>query len=205
MSWETGVGLAIAVVAAVALWSLLRMRGEFGRVRSSASALGVWVIYLLHLAIVIVSAVRMLWPVPIPLELALVAGGVLLAGGVTLCAAGMWKFGSVRRMFGRDHSRLITEGIYAWSRNPQNVGWILAQFGISLMGRSGLALLMSAVFAVIFLVYVRYEERHLENVFGDEYREYLRRSHRFVGLPAGLTARQAARAGSLRRRMKADH
>lgn len=205
MTWGTGIGLAIAVLAAVSLWSLLRMRREFGGVRSFASALAVWVIYLLHLAIVIVSAVRMLWPVLIPWELALVAGGVLLVGGVTLCAAGMWKFGSVRRMFGRDHSRLITDGIYAWSRNPQNVGWILAQFGISLMGRSGLALLMSTVFAVIFLVYVRHEERHLANVFGDEYRDYLRRSHRFVGLPADLTARRAGDAGSLQRRMEADH
>lgn len=205
MTWGTGVGLAIAVLAAVSLWSLLRTRGEFGRVRSSASALSVWVIYLLHLAIVIVSAVRMLWPVPISFELALFLGGVLLAGGVTLAAAGMWKFGSVRRMFGRDNSRLITDGIYAWSRNPQNVGWILAQLGISVMGRSGLALLMSTVFAVIFLIYVRYEERHLESVFGDEYREYLQRSHRFVGLPAGLSARRPGDAGSLRRHMEVDH
>jgi protein-S-isoprenylcysteine O-methyltransferase Ste14 len=186
------------------------MRGEFGRERSSASALGVWIIYLLHLAIVIVSSARMLWPVPIPLPAVLIAGGVLLAGGVTLCAAGMWKFGSVRRMFGRDHSRLITDGIYAWSRNPQNVGWILAQFGIALMGRSGLALLMSTVFAGIFLVYVRYEERHLEDVFGDPYRDYLQRSHRFVGLPTDLSARRSGDAGSrdagsLRQRMEADH
>jgi protein-S-isoprenylcysteine O-methyltransferase Ste14 len=203
MIWETGVGLAIAVLAAVALWSLLRMRGEFGRVRSSASALGVWIIYLLHLAIVIVSAVRMLWPVPMSIELALTAGAVLLAGGVTLCGAGMWKFGSVRRMFGREHSRLITDGIYAWSRNPQNVGWILAQFGISLMGRSGLALLMSTVFAGIFLIYIRYEERHLENVFGDEYRDYLQRSHRFVGLPSPLATPGPRDAGSLGQRLKA--
>lgn len=205
MIWGTGIGLAIAVLAFISLWSLLRVRKEFGGVRSPASALGVWVIYLLHLTIVIVSAVRVLWPVPIPWELALAAGAVLLAGGVTLSAAGMWKFGSVRRMFGRDNSRLITDGIYAWSRNPQNVGWILAQFGISLMGRSGLALIMSTVFAAIFLVYVRYEERHLENVFGDEYREYLRGSHRFVGLPADLTSRRSAGARSLQGPMGADH
>jgi protein-S-isoprenylcysteine O-methyltransferase Ste14 len=204
MTWGTGVGLAIAVLAAVSLWSLLRMRGEFGRERSSASAVSVWVIYLLHLAIVIVSSVRMLWPVPIPWGPALVAGGVLLVGGVTLCAAGMWKFGSVRRMFGRDHSRLITDGIYAWSRNPQNVGWILAQFGISLMGRSGLALLMSTVFAVIFLIYVRHEERHLENVFGDEYRDYLGRSHRFVGLPTEVTSRGTDETDSLQGPVETD-
>lgn len=204
MIWGTGVGVAIVLLAAVALWCLLRVRGEFGRVRSATSAFGVWVIYSLHLAIVIVASARMLWPVPIPWEAALASGGVALVAGITLCAAGMLKFGSVRRMFGRDTSRLITDGIYAWSRNPQNVGWILAQFGIALIGRSGLALLLSTVFAAIFLVYVRYEERHLENVFGDEYRAYLQRSHRFVGLPAGLTARSGENSRLMGRQMEPD-
>jgi protein-S-isoprenylcysteine O-methyltransferase Ste14 len=204
MLWESPVTLGIMVLAAVSLWCLLRVRGEFGRVRSATSAWGVWVIYSLHLAIVIVAAVRSLWPVPIPAEAALIVGWILLVAGVALTFAGMWKFGSVRRMFGRDTSRLISDGIYAWSRNPQNVGWIVAQFGIALMGRSGVALLMSALFAGIFLVYVRYEERHLQNVFGDEYSDYLLRSNRFIGLPANLSARTSAPAPSLRQQLKPD-
>jgi protein-S-isoprenylcysteine O-methyltransferase Ste14 len=68
---------------------------------------------------------------------------------------------------------LITTGIYAYSRNPQNLGWGVALFGVALIRRSGFALLLALLFLCFFRRYVHAEERYLERMFGDDYR----RSH----------------------------
>lgn len=183
MSWEGMIGASLAALVALSAWCLVRGAREFGRARSRTSAALVWTIYVLHLVIVIAVSVDPPWPLPIPWWFAAAAGSLLLVGGVALTAAGMLAFGTVARMSGRETGRLITGGIYAWSRNPQNVGWIAAQLGISLLGRSALGLTMSTVFGIIFLIYVRFEERHLAAIYGDEYRDYLRGSHRILGRP----------------------
>ncbi len=78
----------------------------------------------------------------------------------------------------------MTDGVYRYSRNPQNVGWGLVLLGVSLAGRSGAALLLTAVFFVVFRSYIPVEERHLERTFGEEYRRYRDATPRFLGLPS---------------------
>lgn len=73
--------------------------------------------------------------------------------------AGMLEFRSLRKMSGLETSKLITTGIYRYSRNPQYTGWFLALLGISIMGRSGLALLLTIILIVgIHLYNVKLEE-----------------------------------------------
>lgn len=96
---------------------------------------------------------------------------------------GVARFGSLSRMSGTEVSGLVTDGIYAWSRNPRNVGWGLCLFGIAVMGRSGLVLLLALIFGLVFGLYVPWEERYLDEKFGGDYRRYLLRTHRFFGPP----------------------
>ena len=67
----------------------------------------------------------------------------------------------------------MTTGIYRWSRNPQNVGWMMFLLGTSILGRSGLALLLAGLFWVGFVEYVPKEERQLAAQFGGQYLDYL--------------------------------
>ncbi|GAB6101839.1 hypothetical protein JCM16138_10620 [Thermococcus atlanticus] len=61
---------------------------------------------------------------------------------------------------------------------------MLIFLGISLAGRSLLALLLTAAFAIGFHKYVvELEEPYLERVFGEEYRRYKERTPRYLGLP----------------------
>ena len=81
-------------------------------------------------------------------------------------------------------SKLITTGIYGWSRNPQFLGFYLALLGISLMGRSGYAVLLTAVANIYCHYYiVRVEEPYLEHLFGKEYVKYKLKTPRYVGMP----------------------
>ena len=108
--------------------------------------------------------------------------GAVAAGlGIVLFTAGTISFGSYGRMSGIVNGKLVTTGVYRWSRNPQNVGWMMFLLGISILGQSGLAFLLAGLFWVGFVAYVRKEERQLEEQFGGPYLDYLERTHRYLG------------------------
>lgn len=154
-----------------------------GAALSSTTVVLVWTVYLGHFALDLFAAFQRYYPIACA-EIIFILLGVLLAlAGTTLYVLGILHFKSIHRMSGVDTSELITDGIYAWSRNPQNVGWILFLFGIGFIARSGSALLLALVFTLIFIVYVPMEERHLESLYGDSYREYKKKPPRFIGPP----------------------
>jgi protein-S-isoprenylcysteine O-methyltransferase Ste14 len=73
-------------------------------------------------------------------------------------------------------NRLVSEGSYAWCRNPMFLGYDLAAFGVLLWLRSWGALLVA--FPVFLILQVRFlkqrEEKLLLRRFGDAYRTYRR-------------------------------
>ena len=76
--------------------------------------------------------------------------------------------------------KLLTEGVYAYSRNPRYLNILLATFAYGLLlnylGIWVLALLcVPAIYLIILL-----EERELRERFGDEYLEYCRRVPRLI-------------------------
>lgn len=180
MGWYAA---AIPLVLAFGAWCIFRVRAEYleeARL-SRLSVVAVWVLYTAHFAITLAAAATSRWPLPLNLASARVAGLLLLGAGALLFVGGVVSFRSFRRMSGLDNSRLVTTGAYRWSRNPQNVGGALFLAGVALAGRSGLALLMAAVFWVTFRVYVSAEEEFLERTFGEAYRDYCASTHRYLG------------------------
>jgi protein-S-isoprenylcysteine O-methyltransferase Ste14 len=143
---------------------------------------------LLHLACLILGLIldRVL---ALPLTLP-EAGPVLWATGGGLILLGMAIFAAAVRNFSRAATpvpstqpvrTLVTTGIHGLSRNPIYVGMFLLYAGIGVAAGSPWVL----VLAVSLAVTMRYgvvarEEAYLERRFGDAYREYKARVHRWL-------------------------
>jgi protein-S-isoprenylcysteine O-methyltransferase Ste14 len=174
--------LLVAVLAVFCVWRAHREYEHPGRL-SLTTVVATWLLHLLHATLVSLAAWHSTWTLPIGGTLALALGVALLAQGLGFAIAAAVGFGSVQRLAGTETDRLVCSGVYRYSRNPQSVGWMLALGGIAVLGRSGLALLLLLLFWGIFLIYAGMEERHLERVFGEEYRRYRERTPRYLGFP----------------------
>ena len=76
---------------------------------------------------------------------------------------------------------LVTDGIYARSRNPMYVSLTLLFGGIAMLANSvWLALLVLPFLAVLRVGVIAREERYLERKFGEPYRAYRARVRRWL-------------------------
>lgn len=84
---------------------------------------------------------------------------------------------------GQPTQRLVTSGIFAWSRNPLYLAAVLLLLGIALAGNFPwlIAALMPAV-VLCHMLLILPEEHYLADRFGTEYREYTATVPRWVGL-----------------------
>lgn len=112
------------------------------------------------------------------------AGAVLAALGTAafLCSvhtmADSWRAGVSLT----DKTRLVTRGIYRYSRNPAFLGFDLVYLGVALMFWSPVLFVVSAMAALLFhLQIVNVEEDHLIAAFGEEYLAYRRQVNRYLG------------------------
>lgn len=116
-------------------------------------------------------------------------GALLVAGGEAVRLAGVAAAGSVTRRRSRDVQRLVTYGIFGWTRNPLYVGNLLAWLGVAVA--SGVLWFVPVallLFAVEYSLIVRFEEGVLESTFGDEYLAYKRRTPRWMPRPPSVAA-----------------
>jgi protein-S-isoprenylcysteine O-methyltransferase Ste14 len=81
----------------------------------------------------------------------------------------------------RPTTALATDGIFQLSRNPMYVGVSLVYLGLALMVHSTWAVLFTVLVVVLLdQVVIRQEERFLERLFGEPYREYKRQVRRWL-------------------------
>jgi protein-S-isoprenylcysteine O-methyltransferase Ste14 len=110
---------------------------------------------------------------------------VLMAAGAGLAIPAIRGFRSAGTHVEpwKPSTALVTDGIFAWLRNPMYVGLTVILAGLALLLASDWMLVMTIVFVpVIHFGVVRREERYLEAKFGDAYRRYKARVPRY-GLP----------------------
>lgn len=187
----------LPILGILAAWCLSRTRREYREAAqlSVSTAVGVWFLYGLHGAVTLVAAIETRGELPLGMGCALPVGLGLASLGIVLFAGGVVAFRSLRRMSGRDATELITSGMHRWSRNPQMVGWGLLLTGISLAGRSGLALLWTALYWLSFRAYLPIEEAFLRQRYGEAYVHYCAMTPRYLGWPRSRRGRCAEEAG----------
>ena len=85
----------------------------------------------------------------------------------------------------KDKTELVTDGIYAYSRNPAFLGFDLQYIGVLLMYFNALTVIFT-LFAVLMLhLQIMEEERYLRVTFGREYMDYCQRVYRYLGRRKG--------------------
>ena len=98
-----------------------------------------------------------------------------------LCMKDSWRAG----IPDRDRTELVTDGIYAFSRNPAFLGFDLQYIGVLLMFCNLLTATFT-VFAVSMLhLQILQEERYLTAAFGAEYMKYHHQVFRYLGRRKG--------------------
>jgi protein-S-isoprenylcysteine O-methyltransferase Ste14 len=97
------------------------------------------------------------------------------------------------RVLGRDNSyggqdRLVTSGIYRWSRNPQNAMLVVVYGCLAVAADGKATYLLCAAMMVVYVLMVFCEEPWLAKVYGAPYRRYCRRVPRFFNWRRALLA-----------------
>lgn len=115
----------------------------------------------------------------------------LLAGSIAL-------FIHSFRVLGRDNSYcatdgLVSQGIYRWTRNPQNAMLVVVYGCLALAADSGRAYLLCAAMMAVYVLMVLAEEPWLEAAYGASYHRYCSRVPRFFNWKRVATLVQAAR------------
>ncbi|UCH36923.1 MAG: isoprenylcysteine carboxylmethyltransferase family protein [Candidatus Bathyarchaeota archaeon] len=80
--------------------------------------------------------------------------------------------------------RPATEGLYRISRNPIYLSTFLIDIGIGNAGASWIYLLYVMIEIILQNITVGAEERWCLEKYGDSYREYLKRTPRWLGIPS---------------------
>jgi protein-S-isoprenylcysteine O-methyltransferase Ste14 len=82
-------------------------------------------------------------------------------------------------------SALVTDGIYGYTRNPMYLALTGALVTHAVWLGSLRAIPPVAALAVVLTAFqIRPEERALEQIFGDEYRDYMNQVPRWLGWPS---------------------
>ncbi len=180
------IGISVLIIVGIFCWVGIKKSYGKGNPLPTNVSIAIWIADTIHFLLVILASSSSIWQIPIPKTFRSIAGFIFFGFGIILMFAGMIQFRSFRKISGLDTSKMVTTGIYRWSRNPQYTGWFMWLFGISILGQSGFALLLTAVFITgIHLYNILLEEPYLERIFGEEFRSYKSKTPRYLGIPKG--------------------
>jgi protein-S-isoprenylcysteine O-methyltransferase Ste14 len=125
-----------------------------------------------------------------PLSVHQILSWLLLLASIYPVVDGVYRFkaaGRINRerndpsLFGFEHTtNLITTGVYRYIRHPMYASLLYLAWGIALKNPTVLILIYAGAATIFLYLTVRVEERENLNYFGEEYRQYMMRSKRFV-------------------------
>jgi protein-S-isoprenylcysteine O-methyltransferase Ste14 len=113
------------------------------------------------------------WP-----ERVVPGGALVLVGAVLLTKAG--KDLGQEETTGRA-GELQTDGLYRYTRNPQNIAYVVFFTGVTVLADSTFCAALTVGATVFFLLQSLVEEPWLRQTYGSDYREYSEDVPRFIG------------------------
>jgi len=106
-------------------------------------------------------------------------GGLRFMSRRQLMRAGLTMLGSTR-LVTVEGQRLVTDGLYMLVRHPLYLGETTRNLGFALALTSGYGFALVLLGSAFLLIRIRREERMMLEEFGDEYKEYMRRTWRLI-------------------------
>jgi len=136
------------------------------------------------IAIVIMAVLHLLFPVTVIISLPWNVIGLLpllLGIGINLMADNaLRKVKTTVKPF-EESSALVTSGVYRISRHPMYFGFVLILIGVAVIMGSLTPFLIVPAFAILIdVVFIRVEERMLEDEFGRTWLNYKRQVRRWI-------------------------
>lgn len=107
--------------------------------------------------------------------IALVGDLIFLAA--VICMKDSWRAGIPEN----DETKMVTTGLYAFSRNPAFLGFDFMYIGVFFMYANALTGVLTLFCILMLHLQILQEEKYLTSVFGDEYIEYKKRVFRYLG------------------------
>lgn len=164
-------GLFLAgFVLTVFIYRRPTLQQKVSRVPKTVQRIFTMTFYLLPmLALPLIPQPRLACPVPV----GIVAGLALLVGAVVTKVMAKREFGAQPGL--RQKGDLVTTGIYSQVRNPKYLSNILLAVGWALFFRGIHALLCVLLWTFGFVMLIFFEEKEMEEEYGEVYREYKRK------------------------------
>lgn len=111
--------------------------------------------------------------------------GLLLLSGAIVAFLGVWQFRQARTTTNplnpNKASCLVSSGIYQFTRNPMYLGMVLVLIGGIIHFQSLLGFIILPLFINYMTQFqIKPEERIVEELFGQEYRDYKQQVRRWI-------------------------
>ncbi len=180
-AFELGLWNAWIVVIPMLIILLSEMRATASRESGKAGDFQLTkkenrIIYAVFLGMV----VSWVYAVFLPLQL----GTIWLYSGLIICLFGMvFTIIAILNFATSPKDKVVTTGLYRFTRNPTYIGMILMQIGLGIACTSWLFLLLTVALMILLNADLSTEERYCLYRFGDEYRKYKNRTPRWIGIP----------------------
>ena len=124
--------------------------------------------------------VSWVYTVFLPLQLDIIwlySGLIVYLFGIVFAVVAIQNFATSPK------DKLITRGLYRYTRNPAYIGMILIQMGVGIACASWLYIILTVAFIVLLNANLSAEERYCSYRFGDDYQKYLNSTPRWIGIP----------------------
>ena len=134
---------------------------------------------LINLSSMILYIVVMFCSIFVPLKL----GSIWFYVGLALFVLGMSFTIPEAQLFFRKKGQLLTKGFYQISRHPIYVMVDIAWIGIGVATESWVLLALIVFYMIVLHFLILAEERICLEKYGDVYREYMKKTPRYIGIP----------------------